>query len=525
MKSQFEAIIEGQKKAMSFWSDMAEQMKGAFVDEAKTETTEADLFNEWYQKQQSFFKEFTNISDPEKAFKKTPEQIQKWMEWQTAYAEKWLKFYQNNAEKLGWKLPDLNGMGSPKEYVEKTFQQWKDWLGGGNQFMHDQIMEKLPFNMQPHFKNFLDSYQHIHRYWEPIQKMIQNDIYDQHIVEKYFSADAYHKLVNQIMGYKAVGNVSEAIENVNDWFEKARAGFKGEWGAWSDVSENWRKTLTEQAEKGELPYFELASDLSSRMRDHLVPFENIMAQGRETEIMKLMRDLQFGYVSFLLKSTELQSQVYESGGFALPDTIREFAHQYQESKEAPDFQSFFNAYVNKLEETILEVLHSNDYSKLQADVSLVGTRVKSMYEKLMELWFSDVPFLTRTDGDDIAKETNALRKKVRTLESRLAALEKQLAEKTSPKAITVKEPSPKKKLINKIGTAKASEKDDLKLIKGIGPKLEEMLNELGIYTFEQISRLTDTEYELIDELLVIFQGRSKRDNWAKQAQELLVTTA
>lgn len=525
MKTQFDAIIEGQKKAMSFWANMAEQMNQAIAGGMKSEITGDDLMKEWLEKQQSFFKDFSNVSDPEKAFQNAPEQLRKWMEWQTAYAEKWLKFYQQNAEKMGWKMPELDGFATtPQELAKQTFEQWKAWLGDGASFMPKQVLDKLPNNMKPHFKNFIDSYQHFYRHWEPILNMIKNGLYDQSVVEKYFSTDAYHKMVNQVMGYKAVGNVSEVIENVNNWFEKALGAYKEEWGNMNAISDNWRKDLKEQIEKGNLPYFEIATDLTQRMRDHLVPFENIMAQGRETEIVKLMRDIQFGYVSFLMKSAELQTQVHESGRFALPDIIRKYYQQYQETNELPDYQTFFNDYINQLEESILEVLHAGDYSQLQSEVSVAGARLKSMQERLLELWFSDIPFLTRTDGDDIARETTALRKKVRSLEQRIAALEQLLENKQTATAATTGV-SPKKKLIDKIGAAPAGQRNDLKVIKGIGPKLEKMLNELGIYTYEQMSRLTNKEYELIDQLLGSFQGRGQRDHWAEQAQDLLATTA
>jgi len=280
--------------------------------------------------------------------------------------------------------------------------------------------------------------------------------------------------------------------------------------------------LKEQIEKGDLPYFEIATDLTQRMRDHLVPFENIMEQGRETEIIKLMRDLQFGYVSFLMQSAKLQSQVHDSGRFALPDTIRKYYQQYQETNELPDYQTFFSDYVNQLETSILDVLHASEYSQLQSKVSVAGAKLKSMKEKILELMFVDIPFLTRTDGDDFARETNALRKKVRTLEQRIAALEKMVDNKKKPVAAASKV-SPKKKLIAKIGLATPDQRNDLKVIKGIGPKLEKILNDLGIYTYEQLSKLTNKEYELVDQLLGLFQGRSQRDQWAEQAQELLTT--
>ncbi len=62
--------------------------------------------------------------------------------------------------------------------------------------------------------------------------------------------------------------------------------------------------------------------------------------------------------------------------------------------------------------------------------------------------------------------------------------------------------------------------DDLKLISGVGPKLEKTLNSIGIYSFDQVSKMTDKEYDLLDSLLDSFKGRAKRDDWAKQANNL-----
>ena len=72
-----------------------------------------------------------------------------------------------------------------------------------------------------------------------------------------------------------------------------------------------------------------------------------------------------------------------------------------------------------------------------------------------------------------------------------------------------------------IGKASEGQRDDLKKIKGIGPKLEKMLYEIGISTFRQLSKLSESEYEIIDDLLQAFQGRGKRDDWAGQAKKLI----
>lgn len=62
--------------------------------------------------------------------------------------------------------------------------------------------------------------------------------------------------------------------------------------------------------------------------------------------------------------------------------------------------------------------------------------------------------------------------------------------------------------------------DDLKQIKGIGPKLERLLNELGIWHFDQIAAWKAKDIAHVDELLVGFRGRITRDEWVKQAKRL-----
>lgn len=76
-------------------------------------------------------------------------------------------------------------------------------------------------------------------------------------------------------------------------------------------------------------------------------------------------------------------------------------------------------------------------------------------------------------------------------------------------------------LLKHIGTATAEERDDLKKIKGVGPKLEKTLNSIGIFTYEQVSKMTDKEYDLVDGLIDAFKGRGKRDDWAGQAKDLM----
>jgi len=71
-----------------------------------------------------------------------------------------------------------------------------------------------------------------------------------------------------------------------------------------------------------------------------------------------------------------------------------------------------------------------------------------------------------------------------------------------------------------LGVATFDEKDDLQIIKGIGPFIAEKLYALGIYTFEQVGNMTPKIEEEVNKAIEFFPGRVKRDEWARQAKEL-----
>jgi len=62
--------------------------------------------------------------------------------------------------------------------------------------------------------------------------------------------------------------------------------------------------------------------------------------------------------------------------------------------------------------------------------------------------------------------------------------------------------------------------DDLKMIKGVGPKLEQLLHSMGFFHFDQIAKWTEEEISWVDQNLEGFKGRVSRDNWVEQASLL-----
>ncbi|WP_417773178.1 NADH-quinone oxidoreductase subunit E [Stappia sp.] len=70
-----------------------------------------------------------------------------------------------------------------------------------------------------------------------------------------------------------------------------------------------------------------------------------------------------------------------------------------------------------------------------------------------------------------------------------------------------------------LSAAREGKADDLKRVKGVGPKIEGILNELGVYHFDQIAGWTEENKAWVETRLK-FKGRIDREDWIAQAKVL-----
>jgi predicted flap endonuclease-1-like 5' DNA nuclease len=63
-------------------------------------------------------------------------------------------------------------------------------------------------------------------------------------------------------------------------------------------------------------------------------------------------------------------------------------------------------------------------------------------------------------------------------------------------------------------------RDNLKLIKGVGPAIEKTLNELGISRFDQIAQMSEYDIDRVAHRLKGFRSRIYREDWIGQARDL-----
>jgi len=199
------------------------------------------------------------------------------------------------------------------------------------------------------------------------------------------------------------------------------------------------------------------------------------------------------------------------------------------------------------------------HAKLDWEVKYLRTRVEALQAELaaVPVTAEVVPMAAPVaaaaeQAAPVEEEISRLRWRVRFLEGRLAYFEGDTQSAEAAEDVSVQSGAPKAKPASEtiLGQLEAADEraeaeeaqlvarvrpaelekpeggkaDDLTLIGGIGPKIQDVLNSLGIFHFRQIAGWTPENIAWVDEYLS-FSGRITREGWIEQAAILVSESA
>lgn len=208
----------------------------------------------------------------------------------------------------------------------------------------------------------------------------------------------------------------------------------------------------------------------------------------------------------------------EGGNDALNNTIRTLMEENEELKDKLDELPQYESGNDVLTSSMNTLVGENE--DLQGDA-----------EKLIQ-YEAGNEILNKTITDLISKN-EALEEELNNAANNNSPLEwsvgangnQEIVEEEEEEEISPEEAQAKFRsaIGTQIAMASKDERDDLKQINGIGPFIEEKLNDLGIYTFEQVSQLDEDLIVTLTAAIEFFPGRIERDEWVGQADRLYYT--
>jgi len=141
---------------------------------------------------------------------------------------------------------------------------------------------------------------------------------------------------------------------------------------------------------------------------------------------------------------------------------------------------------------------------------------------LFLLYSRTFPVIAQAEVKSILKSSGERYKKLREAGKPLYEMPARGAAKAPAAAVEGNKDEKVSALMDKLGAFNPDTDiaDELQKIKGVGPQMEQVLNQIGIFTFAQVSKMTSAEYDLLDSITEKFPGRAQRDDWAGQAKLL-----
>ena len=112
------------------------------------------------------------------------------------------------------------------------------------------------------------------------------------------------------------------------------------------------------------------------------------------------------------------------------------------------------------------------------------------------------------------------------LNKQISALQKTLSERSNElEKLTIEVKNLRSLAANTPQVSTFPNENNLRMISGIGPFIEERLHAMDIYTYEQISNFTPADIKRMNVAIEYFAGRIERDEWVAQAKELVADEA
>jgi chaperonin cofactor prefoldin len=411
---------DAHKKAFDEWVNFSQKATETYAGKKESNESFMPVMQDYYNQMKNIFESSVNITDPKDSLQHAAGQFKKWMDAQYDFASKWGKLYRDQSARYGIQIPET-GFNGAKENFEKNMKTWQEWMEQTNNSLQGNILSKIPETMQGYYKNFASAYSNLYSNWSAFEKMIRTGITQKEIIDQYFSPKAYESFINKFMNFKTVSHPDELVAESKKYFDRCIAMISTLSPDSSPVLSFWKSKLEDFSASNFSPMFKAVLDLNRLLANEMNTGMQMGPEGKEIKAVKILRDMQFYYTVFVVKTAELQSKVYQSGSTALPAVLEEYYSKFKASQQLPEYKEFFEKYVTALESRMDEMLHTKEYSEMQAEITKSIAVLKGKYNELCELFLNDSPLVTRSQLDELAQENAALRSKLRKLEEKMEA--------------------------------------------------------------------------------------------------------
>ena len=399
MNREYQKMWKIQQDMLDQWLDFSKKMFQPVQEKKRSRASEKKD------------KKGSSVSPADEWPKTMMEVYRHWMEAQEELARKWWSAW---GEMSGAPDPYFSNLDFSKAQEEGS-KFWKSWAEQLEKFWpYAKAPEKMKGGI-PFVNAYADWLSGMYQFWKPQAERLEAMGYDPGFVNKYFSGKAFREMLEKSPAFFPADTWTEYLNKTHKAFDKYIEFLNDIDLPFDDIAAFWDRMLVRFTPLDELPVFRLGSSIHHYLEVLANPFYAIAGTPKLMRLQKVFRDVQFYYLSFVLKNTELRGKILEASLAVMAETIRSYIDAYDASGATPAGAEFFERYVDNLDKHLKGLLASDDYGRIQNEVAHVGVALKSKLDELVELSVEGLPLMTKSDEDDIAQEIEALRVKLREL--------------------------------------------------------------------------------------------------------------
>jgi hypothetical protein len=442
--------VDTQNKMVSNWKEAVEKMQGLPKDASMLKGS-MEIYKNWYEAQRELLsksmEKSANIAIPADMM---PAQMKEMLEKQRNYTQAWVNAMNQMAQEQMDTM--LAVADNPQAATEKWIAYYKNWFSKVTDLMGDMKMGLPGDSAKEAFENMTSAYKsyfNAYELWQPFVKMMSDKNYDWRSYFKAVDFEKFQKQSQEMFAMISPAKFHQMSEQVSKFIEDYRKALLD-----SPMVAPYRDILAKYTElfpmmsglQNSMKFGAMQEEMMGKLQKMYAPFYKIIPPSREKEMAQIVVDMQSDLMKYQTKVAEMNYMIGNSVRQASEKLMRDLFERAKEGEMVvKSYNEFFLTWLNVLEEQMIELFKSDEFSKIQGEVLSLQLDLKTAVNKGVEYLLSPYPVVMHSQIDDLTKQVHALKSKIRALEKQLSDQNAQAEAVTEDAAIEVEVSEDEKK--------------------------------------------------------------------------------
>jgi hypothetical protein len=404
-KNMFETMADMQKQAVENFTNAAEQMKKNMLNTNGADLS-SDLFRKWYESQMSFF----NQNGTENKGTANPmEFFNTWMNTQMETAKTWFgnnQFMNNMPMNEDMKKNYDNVMGQFNNWLNTMNNTYSEMLKNFNAGSGKEAFAGMFNNAEMYLKSF--------EFWMPMFKSMQDKSFNPEQFRQMFNAPMFKDMMDKMFNMQP-----DFMKNMS---EEAKANMMKAMDANKELFNNMKNAMNSglpNANEAFANMFTNYNSMYSNINNAVAPFMKLVSPGADKKNMETMNELANEFNIFNMKNSQLQYMMYATGMKAMDEVAETIYNKIRNGEEVNNFMTIYSEWLNINDKNFVQLFETEEYSKIQGEVSSLGMKMKRAIDLQMEKAMEKLPLINRTEMDELYMTIHELKKRIASLEKQI----------------------------------------------------------------------------------------------------------